>query len=356
MPANCSRSTSTSPACCRARSASSTCPTPEQMADVQQAGLRVQPAARRPRRRSATGREDNPIPEQGRRRQPDQARIYIIKENRTYDQVFGDMKEGNGDPNLCLFREKVTPNHHKLARRVRAAGQLLRRRRGVGRRPRVVDGRLRHRLRREGLAAELPRQPAEEARRLPVGGQLRRHRPAGRRLPLGPLRRGGVSYRSYGEWVDNGKKPGDPGQAAGQGAGRAHRPAFRGFDLDYPDAEAGRPLHRGTAALREGGRDAAAHHPAAAERPHRRHEGRQADADGDGRRQRPGPGPGGRGGQQEQVLEGHGDLRDRGRRPERPRPRGRPPHRGPGHQPVHEARATSIRRCTRRAACCGRWN
>ncbi len=42
--------------------------------------------------------------------------IYIIKENRTYDQVFGDMPEGNGDPNLCLFGEEVTPNHHALAR------------------------------------------------------------------------------------------------------------------------------------------------------------------------------------------------------------------------------------------------
>jgi YVTN family beta-propeller protein len=42
--------------------------------------------------------------------------IYIIKENRTYDQVFGDMKEGNGDSNLVMFGEKVTPNHHALAR------------------------------------------------------------------------------------------------------------------------------------------------------------------------------------------------------------------------------------------------
>jgi YVTN family beta-propeller protein len=42
--------------------------------------------------------------------------IYVIKENRTYDQVFGDMKEGNGDPNLCIFGEEVTPNQHKLAR------------------------------------------------------------------------------------------------------------------------------------------------------------------------------------------------------------------------------------------------
>jgi YVTN family beta-propeller protein len=42
--------------------------------------------------------------------------IYIIKENRTYDQVFGELKEGNGDPSLVMFGEKVTPNHHKLAR------------------------------------------------------------------------------------------------------------------------------------------------------------------------------------------------------------------------------------------------
>jgi DNA-binding beta-propeller fold protein YncE len=42
--------------------------------------------------------------------------IYIVKENRSYDQVLGDMKEGNGDPSLVLFGEDVTPNHHKLAR------------------------------------------------------------------------------------------------------------------------------------------------------------------------------------------------------------------------------------------------
>jgi YVTN family beta-propeller protein len=42
--------------------------------------------------------------------------IYIIKENRTYDQVFGDVKEGNGDPSLVMFGEEVTPNHHRLAR------------------------------------------------------------------------------------------------------------------------------------------------------------------------------------------------------------------------------------------------
>ncbi|HLV78914.1 MAG TPA: bifunctional YncE family protein/alkaline phosphatase family protein, partial [Chthonomonadaceae bacterium] len=43
--------------------------------------------------------------------------LFIIRENRTYDQVFGDMKEGNGDPNLCLFGAPVTPNAHALAAR-----------------------------------------------------------------------------------------------------------------------------------------------------------------------------------------------------------------------------------------------
>lgn len=41
--------------------------------------------------------------------------LYIIKENRSYDEVLGDMKRGNGDPSLCLLGENVTPNHHALA-------------------------------------------------------------------------------------------------------------------------------------------------------------------------------------------------------------------------------------------------
>jgi YVTN family beta-propeller protein len=41
--------------------------------------------------------------------------LYIIKENRTYDQVFGDIKQGEGDPNLVLYGRNVTPNHHAIA-------------------------------------------------------------------------------------------------------------------------------------------------------------------------------------------------------------------------------------------------
>jgi YVTN family beta-propeller protein len=42
--------------------------------------------------------------------------FYVIRENRTYDQIFGDLPVGNGDPNLCLFGEDATPNAHALAR------------------------------------------------------------------------------------------------------------------------------------------------------------------------------------------------------------------------------------------------
>jgi YVTN family beta-propeller protein len=42
--------------------------------------------------------------------------VYVIKENRTYDQVLGDVEAGNGDPRLCIFGERVTPNQHELVR------------------------------------------------------------------------------------------------------------------------------------------------------------------------------------------------------------------------------------------------
>ena len=62
------------------------------------------------------GEEGNPIPQKVGDPSPIKYVFYVIKENRTYDQVLGDMPEGNGDPDLCLFPEMVTPNQHKLAR------------------------------------------------------------------------------------------------------------------------------------------------------------------------------------------------------------------------------------------------
>jgi YVTN family beta-propeller protein len=62
------------------------------------------------------GLANNPVPNVQGGKSPIKYVFYVIKENRTYDQVFGDIKEGNGDPKLCIFPEKVTPNHHALAR------------------------------------------------------------------------------------------------------------------------------------------------------------------------------------------------------------------------------------------------
>ena len=60
--------------------------------------------------------ENNPIPSKAGDSSPIKHVFYIIKENRTYDQVFGDIAEGNGDPSLCLFPDSVSPNQHALAR------------------------------------------------------------------------------------------------------------------------------------------------------------------------------------------------------------------------------------------------
>jgi 6-phosphogluconolactonase (cycloisomerase 2 family) len=64
----------------------------------------------------ASGEKGNPIPQDASTKSPIKYVFYIIKENRTYDQVLGDMPEGNGDSTLCLFPERVTPNHHALAK------------------------------------------------------------------------------------------------------------------------------------------------------------------------------------------------------------------------------------------------
>ena len=64
----------------------------------------------------AEGEAGNPIPQRVGDASPIKHVFYIVKENRTYDQVLGDMAEGNGDSSICLFPERVTPNHHQLAR------------------------------------------------------------------------------------------------------------------------------------------------------------------------------------------------------------------------------------------------
>jgi DNA-binding beta-propeller fold protein YncE len=66
------------------------------------------------RQGGSTGR-GLPIPEKLGQSSPIKHIVYILKENRTYDQLFGDIGRGDGDPSLCIYGRNVTPNHHALA-------------------------------------------------------------------------------------------------------------------------------------------------------------------------------------------------------------------------------------------------
>jgi DNA-binding beta-propeller fold protein YncE len=177
----------------------------------------------------------NPIPAKVGDPSPIKYVLYIIKENRTYDQVFGDMKEGNGDPSLCIFPEKVTPNHHKLARQFVLLDNFY------------VDGEVSADGHQWSMGAyctdyvekvwpltyrgtvhkKLPGYPSEGS-----GGPL--ETPSGGYL-WDACARAKVSYRSYGEWVRNGKKPGEPGKPLAKALEGHFDPLFWGYDLEYPD-------------------------------------------------------------------------------------------------------------------------
>jgi YVTN family beta-propeller protein len=65
---------------------------------------------------NSAGEAGNPIPMKVGEKSPVKYVFYVIKENRTYDQVLGDVPEGNGDTSIVLFGERITPNQHKLVK------------------------------------------------------------------------------------------------------------------------------------------------------------------------------------------------------------------------------------------------
>lgn len=90
-------------------------PTEEELAAYAQIAYENTPYSKE-KEMTAQGEAGNPIPQKQGQTSPIKYVFYVIKENRTYDQIFGDIKEGNGDSSLCLFPERITPNHHALAR------------------------------------------------------------------------------------------------------------------------------------------------------------------------------------------------------------------------------------------------
>ena len=90
-------------------------PTEQQLSAYSQLVYRNTPYTKL-KEQTALGEEGNPIPRKVGEQGPIKYVFYVIKENRTYDQVLGDVKEGNGDPRLVLFGENITPNQHALAK------------------------------------------------------------------------------------------------------------------------------------------------------------------------------------------------------------------------------------------------
>ncbi len=74
------------------------------------------PLLKEARRPARSNQPPRPIPQRVGEPSVFEHVVYIIKENRTYDQVLGDVPEGNGNPSLCIFGAQVTPNQHKMVR------------------------------------------------------------------------------------------------------------------------------------------------------------------------------------------------------------------------------------------------
>jgi DNA-binding beta-propeller fold protein YncE len=184
-------------------------------------------------RSRAARRWDNPVPLRAGDPSPIKYVFYIVKENRTYDQMLGDMPEGNGDPSLCLVPERVTPNHHALAREFVLLDNFY------------VEGEVSadgHEWTMGAYATDFVEKTwpltygHNQSKKFPYPAEGNFHlaAPAGGYL-WDRAREAGVSYRSYGEFVNNGKTPTDPCVARISALEGHFDPWYRSFDMDYSD-------------------------------------------------------------------------------------------------------------------------
>lgn len=162
--------------------------------------------------------------------------IYIVKENRSYDQVLGDMKEANGDASLVLFGENVTPNQHKLAREFALLDNFY------VNADISADG---HHWSTAAISNDYVEKfwRSNAARRRPVydfeGQEPTAAPPAGYLWTNAAL--AGLSLRNFGYFVEN--KPDAPAGSEQVAAvrdpvlARVTNRFFRGYDLDFPDVE-----------------------------------------------------------------------------------------------------------------------
>ncbi|HEX4343670.1 MAG TPA: beta-propeller fold lactonase family protein, partial [Verrucomicrobiae bacterium] len=177
---------------------------------------------------------NNPIPQQPGGVSPIKYCLYIIKENRTYDQVLGDLPQGNGDSNLCLFPEAITPNHHALARQFVLLDNFY----------------AEAEISAQGHEWSMGAYSSDFVEKLwpmdyghnksnkfpyPAEGDFQIAFPAGGYL-WDRAQAAGVTYRSYGEFINNGETTLDPMYTSVKALKGHFDEWYRGFDLNYPDA------------------------------------------------------------------------------------------------------------------------
>ena len=181
-----------------------------------------------PLARTALGaRSRGPIPSRPGERSPIRHVFYVFKENRTYDDIFGDVPEGNGDSSVCLFGRNVTPNHHALARQFVLLDNTYCDADGS------ADG---HNW---GMGAYSNDYVTKSMGTSPIydyeGGNALAYPHDGYLWDL--CRRHGVSYRSYGEFVFNPDSVRDTVRA-GVAALEGHTaPHYRGYDTFVSDLD-----------------------------------------------------------------------------------------------------------------------
>ena len=162
--------------------------------------------------------------------------LYIVKENRSYDQVLGDIGKGDSDPSLCLFGEKAGPNHHKLAREFVLFDNFY------VNSDVSADG---HNWSTSAIANDFVQKmwPSNYGHRNPnygfEGGEPAAYPPAGYLWTNAAA--AGVSMRNYGYWVENKKNPGPDGvqieKVLDPVLSKVTNMKYRSFDLDYPDVK-----------------------------------------------------------------------------------------------------------------------
>ena len=351
---------------------------------------------KRAARAHARGAAQQPRPGAPRRKPPalDAIKhvIYVIKENRTYDQVLGDLGKGDGDPALTLFNEDSAPNHHELARRFTlfdnfyadadvsggrpqlddvGGGDRLRRqdvadhllaRRARGATARATSSTstrraVPDRAARRSTASDVPRGGGADAR-LPVGQRVRRTASRSATTAMytahpGRLRRAPATRRRSRTSTTAASATTSTSASRASTWTAPTTPTampewereFAAYEAQYRAEPSKDPLPALTI-LRLPNDHTYGTTPGKAIP-----EGYMADND-------LALGPPRRDGLEEPVLDEHRDPRDRGRRAERARPRRRAPHARLRDQPVHAdgarrlARTTTPRRWWRRSRTC----